>query len=1445
MKNLTKIFMAVVAGMFAFSCVTDTTEDLGVNIKGGEKVTEVTLSMEAARTHLGEKDLEGKYPLYWSEGDAISVNGVASNEIIIGDKEDVALFKFAEAVTTPLCVVYPAAAAQAAEEVIEGEETETPAPVTVYPVNFLATQPYTVGTFAPQAAPMYGYTETAETIVMQHLTGVLRFAIAGNGEKVTNIAVRAQNGKIAGAFTIDCANGTLTAVEASNTVNVTFAEPLVLGEEATPVYVTVPAGSYGTFVITITTEAHEKMTLKFNSDVKPITAATVREFKPFVYEANTNDSEDVFIIDSEEALIEFAKIASVFFPRTTAKVTATLDMSGYDWTPIENFGAFEFDGGSEEACEIQGLKAPLFGTTNANISNVALTNVNYTVTDLAHSGAIACKLMGGSLNNCSAAGKININNTTLAEADNNYNGVCHAGLVGFASAATITNSTNDIDITITSLGAATLESRSTVGGVIGGVSEGCTIDGLTNSGDITYVGTTLAANCYISGVVGKSDNTNGQNDFKSINNCTNTGAISTAKGSKSTASVLLAGITGQLHITEDTVCEKLINTGHITHNGEANNMAASGILSYTAKASFKDCSNSGNVTVVNGAKSNTGIYLSGLCAGNDASVFGQITGFTNTGNITIQDGVSATNVHLAGIIATNTDNYATLSGMSNCSNTGAISIGNVALNGECQAVGLGGYVHGVAGKTNSLITNCTNSGPISVTASNTSTKQAARLYVGGLFFRLDGIDVSSCTNETTGTITLKTGNWSSGHFPGGLIAYLGGAGNIPTYKITDCENKADLWAEAITDCAAAYGEIGGAFAEAYYDVGDFHIEFLRVKNSGNVTVKGNYSTKNKTYVGGFFGTTNFDHLDFNDCHNSGDVLFEATAQSPCVGGFIGYCTTNESFKAVGCTNSGDVNYNTIALTPDSKYAAVRCGGFIGYRGTGVTSLIKSCINTGKITLKEGQTATISDWIPYCLGGFIGQNAGNKLTMEDCTNGELNDTTGKGKVYAGNLCKAGVSMGGIIGLCNHNITLTRCKNYGTIEQTGNSGLGGNNYRVHLAGILGSTIKGTALTVDITNCENYGAVTYGPTAQIGRVDMGGIMGTSQDAATTTLTGCKNGGVISFLPTGGGQEISCGGIFGTLNKGTLTNCTNLASGHIISKGNSSANFELGGIAGSAAGGAANLYNCDNYGHVDQQVHSKGTTQIGGICGYAYTFGTFDGCDNFGKVSFKGADAGDQVAVGGVVGHSRIKRTNATTAEDGTVTPATVSTISNCANYADQDWSGSRGKSNFQGGVVGYCRSVETGEAVYTNWKNVADIRVGGTATTPYFGGLSGSFGTTSVLDGGVCYGNMYAIGKEGVANYVGFCVGTTRTDTRQVKNIQIGGNMVYAETTETITEEDANGGDPITKVVTTPVLTPLTAENLGSYVYNAAVETSVVIGDGCSYISEKPAVPAVPAN
>ena len=46
------------AGLFAFSCATDSTEDLGVNA-GGNGLTTFTVSLEDTKTHLGEKNADG------------------------------------------------------------------------------------------------------------------------------------------------------------------------------------------------------------------------------------------------------------------------------------------------------------------------------------------------------------------------------------------------------------------------------------------------------------------------------------------------------------------------------------------------------------------------------------------------------------------------------------------------------------------------------------------------------------------------------------------------------------------------------------------------------------------------------------------------------------------------------------------------------------------------------------------------------------------------------------------------------------------------------------------------------------------------------------------------------------------------------------------------------------------------------------------------------------------------------------------------------------------------------------------------------------------------------------------------------------------------------------------------------------------------------------------
>ena len=109
MKNLTKLFVSVTALCVCFACTTDATEDVGAQL-GGAVQTEITLSLEESRTQLGEK-ADGVYPLYWSEGDKIAVNGIASNEVpaeAVGTPS--AQFTINGSVTYPHNIVYPAPA---------------------------------------------------------------------------------------------------------------------------------------------------------------------------------------------------------------------------------------------------------------------------------------------------------------------------------------------------------------------------------------------------------------------------------------------------------------------------------------------------------------------------------------------------------------------------------------------------------------------------------------------------------------------------------------------------------------------------------------------------------------------------------------------------------------------------------------------------------------------------------------------------------------------------------------------------------------------------------------------------------------------------------------------------------------------------------------------------------------------------------------------------------------------------------------------------------------------------------------------------------------------------------------------------------------------------------------------------------------------------------------
>ena len=1446
MKNLAKIFTAVVAGMLAFSCVTDATEDLGVKIEGQEGgVYEVTLSLEQSRTQLGEK-ADGLYPLYWSEGDAISVNGVASNPLEgIAENSAAATFKLTAEVSRPLCVVYPAASSVVVEE---GDEVGEPAPVVAYPVYFAATQPYTVGTFAPGVAPMYGYGaplaegEVEAPIQLNHLTGVLNFAVRGNGEKIKSIRVKTEKGCISGPHTVDCASGVVSALEgALNTVTVTCGDGIVLESDDVPFYIAVPAGSYGTILMTIVTENHGKMTVKFNSDAKPIAVGTVREFGTVYYEANTlEDDSEAYEIDSKEALIEFARLAGAFYPRTLAKVTAEIDMTGYDWTPIKNFGEYTFDGGN---FAIKGLNAPLFDKTAATIKNVKLTNVNYTVTDLTHSGAIACNLYGD-MENCSAEGSVNINNTTFAPAKitNQYEEICHAGLVGLVHGGVVTDCVNDIDITVTSLCDAAKSIKSAVGGVVGGASAAAQFNNLTNNGDITYVGTTQKGNIYISGVVGKSNTTEGEIGISAMSNCTNNGKISSASNSVAGGSLILAGVTGDLLPGASVVCDKLVNNGAITHNGESKDLSIGGVIGYQAKASLTNCSNTALLTLKAGSvtddnrlagiitntltadkvdnltnsgnlvveKATTGANrIAGISCG-DLKV-ATITNCSNSGNLSIANQATATSIYMMGISTGN----ATTSSISNCTNSGSLTVGNeIAFTGYVQLAGLFNFVSGKDAIT-PTVSDCSNSGALSVgsVTVNSTAKNNSRIYMAGLIATINAGALENCYNEATATISATNCTSKDQFMIGGLIGYISVQDAIANQiiSLTDCENKANI---NLAPVSVSGSYVGGVAGQAWAEKTDQTIKFIRVKNSGNINATG--ATWGTPYIGGLFAQpNNYAAVELNGCENSGNIYFKATeSNKPFLGGMIGHESNKQSVLFKKCTNKGNVELASTA-------SAARIAGILASRESDVSTMtLDGCTNLGTIQISAEQSVNSNAW---AVGGMVGYNASGKVTIKDCINGSSTDAT-KGKVTVGK-AEGGVGIGGMQGLGGAPIEVIGCKNYGNVSQTG---IGGHTDKKRNIGIGGMVGYNLAAGTVATDCENYGLVEYGTAASNYRTNVGGIVGMTTAGTAdvpNSVTGCKNYGTIKYAAKSCPNETAVAGIIGfPQGVTTITNCENTATGLVLATGKCSSNFDLGGIAGGPNSTYVDITYCVNNGTVQQTATNNGQNYIGGIVGYAYTWGVLSYCTNNGAVETKGSGSGKRDYVGGIVGYARHMNGN--------------SEISNCVNIYPLEFTGKAG-TVYHGGVVG-AMTHEDAAGTYTfvaeNLYNLADLTFKGSsnAGTPVIkcGGIAGCI--QSPISNSYCYANIEAIGFEG---NVGLISGSARMSNKNEKvlNCGVGGNLNIV-----LIGEEWN--DPYTEDFKVKVYGPgaITNANYYTYLYSVAIDEALAIEEGNSVLTSKPATP-----
>lgn len=360
-----------------------------------KKMITVTIGasvQENTKTTIGEKD-GGKYPVLWSEGDEIAVNGVASEETVISEDKKTAYFKATVQEAENYTVVYPYTEGNASNEV----------------------------TFSGLTLPSYGVTDLTHDVELQPLYGVLKLSVTGEAT-ITRILLSTQDGtQVTGKFEVG-AEGVLTGKDDTATT-LEYVCPEAVSTPA-DFYIPVPAGTYNIIDVQLFDSEGTSMTKKIGGGNNyTVGAGKVKEFPAFAYTVN----QHMFAIASTSDLEQFAALvtAGTFSEKYESAVVAKDIVAPETWAPLDYTGVF--DGGNKT---ISALKAPLFGTlTGATIKNVVIA-ANMTNTSELNYGALAKQTTGNTtVDNCKVSGTVLLNLTGNATT-NKFNFAGLVGLVG-------------------------------------------------------------------------------------------------------------------------------------------------------------------------------------------------------------------------------------------------------------------------------------------------------------------------------------------------------------------------------------------------------------------------------------------------------------------------------------------------------------------------------------------------------------------------------------------------------------------------------------------------------------------------------------------------------------------------------------------------------------------------------------------------------------------------------------------------------------------------------------------------------------------------------------------------------------------------------------------------------------------------------------------------------
>lgn len=305
MKKFILSILAVVALLFV-GCQTDIPDGEALVVRDGVSTLTVGLP-QSQRTMLGDKGSDGVYPVYWSEDDQILVNGVYSKRIVIDDKNpSVARFEFDGSLNYPLTIRY-----QDFSNYLGTQFT-----------YFANEQSHIGGSFAKGNLPMYGVAErSGNSIVLNHLAGVIRLSVKGDGVALQDIVVKSESETpISGYYIIKEGSGFENSDYVGQIIPLSLTDPAYVEyncdyvryicdtsrplstSQESVYYIALPEGEHGKCIVELTATNGKKMICKWLSG--SVKAGVVNNFNTVTFEQNSEVTLEAMGVEEGDFFVD-------------------------------------------------------------------------------------------------------------------------------------------------------------------------------------------------------------------------------------------------------------------------------------------------------------------------------------------------------------------------------------------------------------------------------------------------------------------------------------------------------------------------------------------------------------------------------------------------------------------------------------------------------------------------------------------------------------------------------------------------------------------------------------------------------------------------------------------------------------------------------------------------------------------------------------------------------------------------------------------------------------------------------------------------------------------------------------------------------------------------------------------------------------------------------------